>query len=681
MMCPGFLHSNACFRTFRAPALIALVTLLSLAAPAEGNKATKAKGARSSTATLSERERALHILNRLTFGPRPGDLERVMAIGVDNWIDQQLEPNKIPNPVLDSRLTSYRTLSMQPRDLVQYFPDGGMVRAAADGKRPLPSDPVQYGLWELLVARDKQQREQNQQKAAAPATPMSPEEAAKKAAADKAAQDAANQQARDVAHHVAQLLLTMPREKRMPSLMQLPISDRQAFASNLPGEDRDRLVSEFSPADREVYFAMNYPPGVVIAELQQAKILRGVYSERQLEEVMTDFWFNHFNVYLNKDADQYLVTSYERDAIRPHALGKFHDLLVAVAESPAMMFYLDNSASMGPNSIAAGGKPGQPPKPNAPTKGLNENYARELMELHTLGVNGGYTQADVTQVARVFTGWTIEPLQQGAGFTFDPKRHEPGSKTVLGHEIKEAGQNEGLEVLDMLSKNPATARFISTKLARRFVSDDPSPALVKQMADTFLSSDGDIRAVLRTMFHSKEFWSPGVYRKKVKTPLEFVASALRATGTDVQNPQAAVQALSRMGMPLYQMVPPTGYSSAADVWMNSDALLDRLNFSVALTSGGQNGLKFDPLRVLSVGLLTRPPKEEIVPTPTAGGGEAAVALIEDALIGGDTSKSTNEALRKQLNDPQISDHLSDDPGKALATIIGLTLGSPEFQLR
>jgi len=670
--------------------VIALVALFSLAAQAGDGSTSNPKRTHGSAALLSEHDRALHVLNRLTFGPRPGDIEKVMDAGVDNWLEQQLQPDKIPNPLLDSKLAPYRTLQMQPRDMLQAFPNGNMIREAAEGKRPLPSDPIQYGFWEVLVARYKQQQQQNQQNVAAlaAAIPMSPEEAAKKAAADKAAQDAITQQAKDAAHHIAQMLLTLPKEKRMPALMQLPINDRLAFATNLPNEDRDRLMPDFSAAEREIYYGMNgSPTGVVLSELQQAKVLRAVYSERQLEEVMTDFWFNHFNVYLNKDIDQYLVTSYERDAIRAHALGKFHDLLVAVAKSPAMLYYLDNWVSIGPNSIAAGVKPGQAPKPGTANKGLNENYARELMELHTLGVNGGYTQADVTQVARVFTGWTFQSPQQPpaqgqvVGFMFDPKKHEPGPKEILGHTVKDAGMDEGMQVLEMLSRSPATAKFICTKLARRFVSDDPPPALVKQMSETFLSSDGDIRAVLRAMFHSKEFWSPGVYRKKVKTPLEFVASALRATGTDVQNPGAAVQALGKMGMPLYQMAPPTGYSTAADVWMNSDALLDRLNFSLALTSGGQNGLKFDPLRVLTLGLLTRAPKEEIVPVNTSGGSEAAVALIEDALIGGETSKTTNEAIHKEMNDPQIAAHLSDDPGKALGTIIGLALGSPEFQLR
>src|SRR5205085_4347312 len=245
----------------------------------------------------------------------------------------------------------------------------------------------------------------------------------------------------------------------LSSLMQMQVGDRRTLGASLRGDLRDKLFADFSPAEREVVQAMNGPGGVVISELQQAKVLRAIYSERQLEEVMTDFWFNHFNVYLNKDQDQYFVTSYERDVIRPNALGKFRDLLGAVAKSPAMLFYLDNWLSIGPGSQASGVKPGQPPKPGS--RGLNENYGRELMELHTLGVDGGYTQSDVTEVARVFTGWTIQPLDQGWGFTFDPKKHDPGPKMVLGQRVNENGVNEGMQVLDMLSKSPATAKFIS----------------------------------------------------------------------------------------------------------------------------------------------------------------------------------------------------------------------------
>jgi len=269
----------------------------------------------------------------------------------------------------------------------------------------------------------------------------------------------------------------------------------------------------------------------------------------------------------------------------------------------------------------------------------------------------------------------------GWGFFFDVKRHEPGNKLVLGRIIRGYGITEGMEVLDMLCKSPSTAQFISTKLARRFVADDPPAELVKRMAQAFMSSDGDIKEVLRTMFKSKEFWSPAVYRKKVKTPLEFVVSAVRATGTQIQNPQPLVQALNKMAMPLYQMQLPTGYSAKGEAWMNSNALLDRLNFATSLTAGNLGGVNFDPLRVLALGLLTRAPKEEIAPINNSGGVDAAVTLVEAALIGGDISRNTDKTIRKSLDDPQVGANLLSDPAKPLAVIIGLTLGSPDFQLR
>ncbi len=660
-------------------AFAVLLLLGSQAAPASDQDKSKDKDKHAKTPpkpqTLSEHDRALHALQRLTFGPRPGDMEKVLAMGVDKWIEQQLNPSQIPNPALDGKLGQYRTLRMQPRELAQAFPTGQMIREAAEGKRPLPSDPIQYGLWEFLVDNYKEQQKAN----AAAQTPPADDAARKSMEAEK---KTAEDGKKDAATHLGDMLLALPKANRMTSLMKLPLSDRRILAQYIPGDARGKLAADFSPLEREVFSAMNgNPTGVVVSELQQAKIMRAVYSERQLEEVMTDFWFNHFNVFIYKDQDQYFVTSYERDVIRPNALGKFRNLVEAVAKSPAMLYYLDNWLSVGPNSQANGVRPGQPPKPNASTRGLNENYGRELMELHTLGVDGGYTQTDVTQMARVFTGWTIQSFDQGWGFLFDPKRHEPGPKIILNRTIEEAGINEGQQALDILCKSPATARFISTKLARRFVADDPPPELVKQMAQTFLQTDGDIKEVLRTMVGSRDFWSPAVYRKKVKTPLEFVTSAIRATGTQIQNPQPVVQALNKMGMPLYQMQPPTGYSARAEAWMNSDALLERLNFSTAITAGNMGGVNFDPLRVLALGLLARAPKEEIVPVNTSGGTDAAVTLVEDALIGGEISKNTDKTIRKSLDDPQIGGNLLTDPSKPLAMIIGLTLGSPEFQVK
>jgi uncharacterized protein (DUF1800 family) len=430
--------------------------------------------------------------------------------------------------------------------------------------------------------------------------------------------------------------------------------------------------------------ALKNPEQVVADELMQAKLLRAIYSERQLDEVMTDFWINHFNVFINKGADRYLLTGYERDAIRPHVLGKFEDLLVATAKSPAMMFYLDNWLSVGPDSdIALGIAPhrrgdGSPKNGLPPAKGkgkqasgLNENYGRELMELHTLSVNGGYSQKDVTEVAKVFTGWTLDPPKKGGGFRFEPRMHEPGDKIVLGHRIQENGENEGLEVLHLLAHNPKTAHFISQKLAMRFVSDNPPPALVDRMTQTFLKKDGDIREVLRTLFKSPEFWSQDAYRAKVKTPLEFVVSAARATGAEVENARALVGALSNMGMTPYGMMPPTGYSMKADTWVNSSALLGRMNFALSLAAGKVRGVK------VAISLLSR----STASAPSDA--QQALAALEDSLLSGDLSRQTHDTISKQLEDPAISQRRLDDPKRPpnVAAIAGLILGSPEFQRR
>jgi uncharacterized protein (DUF1800 family) len=386
-------------------------------------------------------------------------------------------------------------------------------------------------------------------------------------------------------------------------------------------------------------------------------------------------------VFINKGADRYLLTSYERDAIRPHVLGKFEDLLVATAKSPAMLFYLDNWLSVGPDSeIALGIAPhrrGYGPGPQGRPKGkqasgLNENYGRELMELHTLSVSGGYTQKDVTEVAKVFTGWTLEQPKKGGDFRFEPRMHEPGDKMVLGHRIKQNGENEGLEVLHLLAHNPKTARFISQKLAMRFVSDNPPPALVDRMTQTFLKKDGDIREVLRTMFKSPEFWSSEAYRAKVKTPLEFVVSAVRASGAEVDDARALVGTLNNMGMMPYGMMPPTGYSMKADVWVNSSALLGRMNFALGLASGKIRGVRVDSTNLAAETTAEAPPDPQ-----------QALASLEGSLLAGDISKQTHDTISKQLEDPTISQRRLDDPKRPpnVAAITGLILGSPEFQRR
>lgn len=642
---------------------------------------------------LDEQKRAIHALNRLTFGPRPGDVERVMAMGVDKWIDLQLHPDKIDDHALEVRLAPFRTLRMDTKEIVENFPPEQVIKQVAEGKQGLPRDPAKRAVYEAQLERYRDRQERKQEAA---------ESAKNNSAADNAnggdpnpssklADDelAKRREARLYADLKAQELLDLPPDQRMKEILRMS-PEEQRQLSRIKADDRDTLMEGMSPQQKETVLALNNPQQVVVNELMQAKLLRAIYSERQLEEVMTDFWFNHFNVFINKGADRYLVTGYERDVIRPHALGKFEDLLVATAKSPAMLFYLDNWLSVGPDSPFALGIPKNPPRrrgyyrrfpnnypprprprpaKNRERRGLNENYGRELMELHTLGVNGGYTQRDVTEVARVLTGWTIEQPKQGGGFKFEERMHEPGTKIVLGHTIKNNGEKEGLQVLHLLANHPSTAKFISTKLASRFVSDNPPPALVDRMTQTFLKKNGDIRDVLKTMFESREFWSPDTYRAKVKTPLEFVVSSIRATGADVQDATPLVRTLNTLGMLPYGMQPPTGYSMKADTWVNSSALLGRMNFALALANSKLKGVEVD------IG--------SILPGDQPHDGQAVLAALETGFLNGDISQQTHNTMLKQLDDPQIANRKLDDPARPpnVGAIAGLILGSPEFQRR
>jgi uncharacterized protein (DUF1800 family) len=652
---------------------------------------------------MDARKRAVHALNRLTFGPRPGDVERVTHVGVDKWIELQLHPDKIDDSALDARLAPFRTLRMGPKEIVENFPPEQLIKQIADGKASLPQDPTKRAVYEAQLQRyeDKQERkDKDLNKAEAPKSraatgdaPNTCRDGACPVSADSAQPPDPDQirrrEERRRANLRAQELLDLPPDERMKEILKMSPEDRRTIATTAKGAKADALMEGMSPQQKETMLALNNPEQVVVNELTQAKLLRAIYSERQLDEVMTDFWFNHFNVFINKGADRYLLTSYERDAIRPDVLGKFEDLLVATAKSPAMLFYLDNWLSVGPDSeIALGIAPHQPhrrgyrpsprnspPRPRGKAKqasGLNENYGRELMELHTLSVNGGYSQKDVSEVAKVFTGWTLEQPKQGGNFRFEPRMHEPGDKIVLGHRIKEHGEKEGLEVLHLLAHNPNTAHFISQKLAMRFVSDDPPSALVDRMTKTFLKKNGDIREVLRTMFKSPEFWSPDAYRAKVKTPLEFVVSAVRASGAQVDDARVLVGTLNNMGMVPYGMMPPTGYSMKADVWVNSSALLGRMNFALRLAAGKIQGVKIDSATGTAAGA-----------SQVTTDAQQTLATLENSLLSGDISKQTHDTISKQLEDPKISQRRLDDPKRPpnAAAITGLILGSPEFQRR
>ncbi|HEY9500056.1 MAG TPA: DUF1800 domain-containing protein, partial [Pyrinomonadaceae bacterium] len=472
-------------------------------------------------------------------------------------------------------------------------------------------------------------------------------------------------------------------------------------------------------------------PQRIVAELQASRILRAVYSERQLQEVMVDFWSNHFNVFSGKGADRWLLPAYDRDTIRPNALGKFSTLLEATAKSPAMLFYLDNFQSVSPNAnrpnagrprqglgaIFRGGairRPQQPQtnpapqRPAQPRRGINENYARELMELHTLGVDGGYTQKDVQEVARCFTGWTIfQPRGAGAAanallgdatknnagtFYFNQRTHDDGEKVVLGHKIPSGGGiKDGLMVLDILAHHPATAKFVATKLVRHFVSDEPSAKLVDRVATAFSRSDGDIRETLKAIFFSPEFNSPEAYRAKIKRPFELVVSAIRTLGADTNGGPGTHQWIARMGEPLYGFQTPNGYSDAAESWVNTGGLLERMNFGLALASNRVQGTKVDLTKLTS-----------------ENGATDKNQLLEQALktiLAGDISPETRTALVKQVDQPAVVSlpaapkrteqsaemtpqingpraqrpRLDANVNDPVTKTVGLILGTPEFQ--
>jgi len=448
------------------------------------------------TGTMEERKRAVHALNRLAFGPRAGEVDRVTAMGVDKWIELQLRPEKIDDSALESRLTPFRTLRMDTREIVENFPPNQVIKQVAEGKVSLPRDPARRAVYEAQLQRYEDQQERKEEAGKKPAegdSASSSNDADAMKSADL--EESRRREERQAARAKAEELLDLPPDQRMKEILRMSPEEQRALAATTKGARADELMEGMSPQQKETLMALNNPEQVVVGELMQAKLQRAIYSERQLDEVMTDFWMNHFNVFINKGADRYLLTSYERDAIRPHVMGKFEDLLVATAKSPAMLFYLDNWLSVGPDSDVALGieRPrhdrrgygpraqGRPRGKKRLASGLNENYGRELMELHTLSVNGGYSQKDVTEVAKVFTGWTLEQPRKGGGFHFEPRMHEPGDKIVLGHHIKQNGEQEGLEVLRMLARNPKTAHFISEKLAMRFVADDPPATLVERM--------------------------------------------------------------------------------------------------------------------------------------------------------------------------------------------------------
>ena len=678
-------------------------------------------------------QRILHALNRFTFGPRAGDLEAIRSMGLDQWFNQLLHPETLDMTALNARLAQFPAMQLDPQTLLSRYPSNAVIRQVADGKATIPKNPALQAIYNNELARVEQRRqeqEQNNRQQASispnpppiPSTAMNPAmshqtmaEAMIQAQAQPPApatmggtapatmapeppRTADSSQMNMMAANSGQppfpqeridRILALPPPQRIARLGALTQPEFDGFRKALKPPQHAALIADLNPIQREFVDALENPQRLVIDELAAQRLTRDIYSSAQLQEVMTDFWLNHFNVYLRKNEETpYYLVSYERDVIRPRALGKFEDLLEATAHSPAMLLYLDNSNSMGPDSPAAErDKIRNARNPDAKKKvpeGLNENYARELMELHTLGVNGGYTQADVTQVARILTGWTVDRPARGGDFKFDENRHEPGTKKVLGKKIKDHGEQEGRELLHMLALRPATAKFISRKLAIRFVGDDPPQTLVDRMAKSYLSSNGDTFAVLNTLFHSPEFWAADSYRAKVKTPLEFVVSAARASNATTDNMQPLVNALREMGMPLYGAIPPTGYNWRASTWVGTGALVNRMNFALKLAANKLPGIAVTWSEQAAISSTSTPESEE--------------QRLERVLVAGGVSGSTRAAVLDQFQQQSAQPPAPAKPIPAAAKpanqaqaaaaldrqdrlLGGLLLGSPEFQRR
>jgi uncharacterized protein (DUF1800 family) len=551
-------------------------TSVPVAPLASGNKTPNHSFAGKLPITDLDQEQAvLHALDRLGFGPSPGEIARIEQAGLEQWINAQLHPESIDDSAMDARLASLPALQLSAQALLDQYP---------------PTDV-----------------------------------AAKRAG------------------------MSQDDYRKQQQLLAHPAQGMHAPPSSDPQEIQN--------------------------ELADAKMLRAIYSNRQLEEQLVNFWFNHFNVFAGKDYDRWYIATYERDDLRPHVLGKFRDLLEATAKSPAMQFYLDNWISADPDAFARikqhpeqyRAAPGAPPLGGK--RGLNENYGRELMELHTLGVDGGYSQQDVIEVARCFTGWTIASPRDNPQFFFDDRIHDPDEKIVLGKKIHAGGIRDGEEVLDLLAKDPHTAHHISLQLAQYFVADDPPAPLVDRMVKTWKKSNGDLREVMRTMIYSPEFWSHAAYRAKVKTPFELVASAARALGADVDQAQPLVSWSARIGEPLYQCLTPNGYSDKAQSWVSTGALLNRLNYAISLAS--------NHIRDTSVELTP------LIGDNVGADPQKALDRVMNLFLGEGVSDATRATLESESHDPKVTGAKLDDPIREvnLGVLSGLVLGAPEFQER
>ena len=563
----------------------------------------KQRGERKSA--MPDDQRIAHVLSRLTFGARPGDLERVKTMGIEAFIAQQLDADSIDDTGAIAKLKKLPTLGMATPVIIEQYtpPKPAVVPSPSPAKA---SDNV-----------------------TAPA---------QKAIAE--APQSAN-----------------PGMPAMQNEMQNAKKEDAGGTPALP-------AAKPTPPPKNPY--------MVITDLQRAKLLRAVYSERQLYEVMVDFWENHFSIFANKDDDRYLLTSFDRETIRPFVMGRFRDLLGATAHSPAMLYYLDNWRSSVPRPYPAKGD-----KPAGVDGGLNENYARELMELHTMGVDGGYTQKDVQEVARCFTGWTIEKPNQEGLFLYRPGLHDNGDKIVLGHKILAGGGiADGERVLDILATHPATARFIATKLARRFISDDPPNSAIDRATEVFLKTDGSIRETLRALITSPEFFAATTYRAKLRSPFEYVAAAMRALNADTDGDRPVLDAIGRMGQPVFGRITPDGYADRADQWLSSGAMVGRFNFASALATNRIKGTKIDFEKLLSgIDPANKVQIASRLAQLTFASSETRTEL-EKVLV-----SPPPGAIVAPSSAPNLSVSYAQAARNYISDLITLLIGSPEFQQR
>jgi uncharacterized protein (DUF1800 family) len=678
---------------------VAFLLTLAMFAPVFSIVANAQSMTKTKVKSLTEEQKILHVLNRLGFGARPGDVEKVKAIGLNKYIEQQLNPNSLNDSAVEAKLRNFDVLNLSNDQLFSKY-------------------PAQAALLAILAQENGMTRQQLM---------------AERTEAREARQEKQGGKMNDGA---------MPANPNRPQAN----SEEAMYQKQI----------------QEMYQKYNLGrPNQISQQLNASRILRAAYSEKQLNEVMVDFWSNHFNVFVNKNSVRWFLPEYDRDVIRPNALGNFKDLLTATAKSPAMLFYLDNFQSVGENNQQTADMSKQQDRlkrlknnPQARERfkqnqnlsdeqvderlkqmeqrmgqaqkrkqGINENYAREIMELHTLGVDGGYTQKDIQEVARAFTGWTItdprgyrnannvtggkdkqvdrqarqmglpEGMESGK-FVFNARVHDDGEKMILGQKVNEGGVNDGLKVIDILANHPSTAKFIAKKLAVKFVSDNPSEALVGRVADAFTKSKGDIKTTLRALFTDAEFYAPENYRAKIKTPFEVVISGIRTVGAET-NGMAVQGLLQKMGESLYGWQAPTGYPDTAEDWVNTGALLERMNFAVALASNRIPGTKVDLAKL------------------GASSGDKAKLLDSylAVVLNGEVSEATKSSLLKQLDQPLPEVSLGNDNAMMMENasmqrpngqggnrnaaqqarllppsgnpevfkVVGLILGSPEFQ--